>query len=274
MRYFLYFVENYIDTQKSITQKTKDDWKHTTDNYIAKAFPRVPLDKVTTEDLQSFVNQIDKERKREIIFQRIVRVFKKAYITGKIKNDVTAGLEKPERTDVKERPPLTLEEQQALLSRAKSSNVYAFVMFSIIIGSRREETIRFNFANDVDEAKRIIYINETKEKKTRRRVYTTDAFIKFLKDNLPNGRFGFRLNYPTKKVGDLMEELGIDNCLHGLRHTCSANLYFLGAKDKYRQMQLGHASIVTTNDIYTNIKENIAKSDLLELYGELYPRFD
>lgn len=80
--------------------------------------------------------------------------------------------------------------------------------------------------------------------------------------------------HPTHELGKIFQQLNIKNCLHGLRHTCSANLYFLNAKDKYRQLQLGHSSIVTTNNIYTNIKENIPKAKLLELYGNLYPIFD
>ena len=81
-----------------------------------------------------------------------------------------------------------------------------------------------------------------------------------------------------KKIKELLKKIltkiKINNCLHGLRHTCSANLYFLGARDKYRQSQLGHASITTTNDIYTNIKENIPTRYLRLVYGDLYPTFD
>ena len=269
--YFYNFYENYI--KNDLKDKTKNDWLRSIEE-IKKSFSRVPIKNLTTEDVQSFINSIDKERKREILYQRFIRVLQKAFITGKIKNDITLGLEKPARKNIKERPPLNLQEQKALLGKAKGTSIYPFIMFSIIIGSRREETLRFNFENDVDEKNNLIYINETKMKTTRRRVQTTPDFINFLKEYLPAGRFDFELSYPTKKIGELMRELKINNCLHGLRHTCSANLYFLGAKDKFRQLQLGHASIVTTNDIYTNIYENIKKSDLLEFYGGLYPKFD
>ena len=86
--------------------------------------------------------------------------------------------------------------------------------------------------------------------------------------------FNMHATTATKETKNIFNKIGIQKSLHELRHTCSANLYFLGAKDKYRQLQLGHASIVMTNDIYTNIKENIPKASLRELYGDLYPSFD
>lgn len=276
LQYFKFYIDNYVRTKK-LKQESLRSWERTADNYIAKYFPRMPLDKLTTEDIQKFINSIDKERTREIIFQQVVKVLQKAYVTGKIKKDITLGLEKPERQNIKDVPPLNIEEQQALIQKVKNTNLYAFVMFSIIIGSRREETMRFNYDTDVNENKQIIYIKGTKTKQARkapRQVKVTKAFIQFLKDYLPKGKFDFNICYPTKKIGEIFKELNIKSCLHGLRHTCATNLYFLGAKDKYRQLQLGHASIVTTNDIYTNIKENIPKTKLLEIYGDLYPKFD
>ena len=40
--------------------------------------------------------------------------------------------------------------------------------------------------------------------------------------------------------------------------------------DKHRQHQLGHASIVTTNDIYTQIELDVKADDIRELYPNLY----
>lgn len=273
LQYFKNFIETYINT-KNIKEHTKYIWKNFADNYIAKQFSKTPIDKLTTEDLQNFINQIDKERTRDMLYQAIVRVIKKAVITGILKKDITLGLEKQKRKNVQERPPLTLQEQKALLQEAKESKIYVFIMFSIILGSRREETIKFNLNTDLNEEKQLIHIKGTKTKSSDRYVFVTKEFINLLKTNLKNGCFEYQKDFYTKQTSIIFKKLNIKNCLHGLRHTCAANLYFLGAKDKYRQMQLGHSSIVVTNDIYTNIKENITKEDLLELYGDLYPRFD
>lgn len=273
IEYYKFYIVNYVNT-KQIKQHTKEVWTMLLKKYIAPAFTRIPLEKLTPEQIQTFINKIDKERTREVLYQNIVKVLQKAYVTGKIKKDITLGIEKPIKINTQVRRPLTIEEQEKLINYVKNTKLYTFVMFSLIVGSRREETIKFNLDEDLDENKQTIHIKGTKTRNADRYVYVTKSFIEFLKKNMDKNRFDFNISYPTHEVGKIFQLLGIKNCLHGLRHTCSANLYFLNAKDKYRQLQLGHSSIVTTNNIYTNIKENIPKARLREIYGDLYPSFD
>lgn len=273
IEYYKFYIENYIKTKK-YKSNTISIWQRELKSYISPNFKNQPLNKLQTEQIQSFINKIDKERTQEILFQHIIKVLQKAYITGKIKKDITLGLEKPIKTNTQVRKPLTLEEQEKLINYVKDTKLYTFVMFSLIIGSRREETIKFNLLEDLNEEKQTIHIKGTKTKNADRHVYITKEFIHFLKTNMKKNTFDFNISYPTHEIKKIFKELKIDNCLHGLRHTCSANLYFLNAKDKYRQLQLGHSSIVTTNNIYTNIKESIPPSKLRLLYGNLYPTFD
>ena len=271
--YYNFYIETYVKTKK-IKNKTINVWHRENKQYIQPYFQKMPLEKLQSENIQKFLNQIDKERTQEILYQHIIKVLKKAYITGKIKKDITLGIEKPIKTNTQVRKPLNIEEQEKLINHIKDTKLYTFVMFSLIVGSRREETIKFNLLEDLDEEKQTIHIKGTKTKNADRYVYVTKEFIQFLKTNMKANTFDFNIGYPTHELGKIFQQLNIKNCLHGLRHTCSANLYFLNAKDKYRQLQLGHSSIVTTNNIYTNIKENIPKAKLLELYGNLYPTFD
>ncbi len=273
IQYYQFYIDNYIKT-KNIKENQLKDWERQLTNDITPAFKYVKLQDITSEQIQNFISSIDKERKQEILFQRICRVLKKAYATGKTKRDVTLGIEKPERKNFQERNPLTFHEQIQLLKAIKKSKIYVFTIFSIIIGSRREETMRFDLSTDIDERKQTIHIKGTKTSNADRYVSVTKEFIQFLKNNMKKNTFDFQKSYPTHELGEIFKKFQINACLHSLRHTCSANLYFLGAKDKYRQMQLGHASMVTTNDIYTNIKENISQRKLRLIYGDLYPKFD
>lgn len=273
IQYYQFYIDNYIKT-KNIGKETVTDWQRQLSRDITAKFKYVKLKDLTTEQIQNFINGITQERKQETLYQRICKVLKKAYATGKIKRDITLGVDKPKRQNKQERNPLTFHEQIQLLKAVKNSKIYPFVIFSIIIGSRREETMRFNLNTDIDEKKQLIHIKGTKTVNADRQVKVTETFIKFLKDNMKKNTFDFQKSYPTHELGNIFRKLKIKACLHSLRHTCSANLYFLGANDKYRQMQLGHASIVTTNDIYTNIKENIAPRHLRLIYGSLYPKFD
>lgn len=271
--YFEQFYNNYVKPN-DVSESTRSEWIRTINNYIKPNFARVELKTVTTEQLQNFVNRIDKENTRGKVFQKIKRVFFKAFVTGKIKRDVTLGFDKPKNKNVKIRTPMTLEEQQRFVDVIKTKDIYTFSIFSLVVGSRREETLKFNLLTDLDEVKKRIHIKGTKTVNADRYVYVSQGFINFLKAHMEKPTFDFHQTTVTKKVRAAFEEANIDKSLHELRHTCSANLYFLGAKDKFRQMQLGHSSIRITNDIYTHIKENIPKSKLLEIYGDLYPRFD
>lgn len=273
LQYYQYFIDNFIKN-KNIGEETKKDWQRQLDKDITPVFKYIKLQDLKLEYIQNFIDKIDKERKQEVVYQRICKVLKKAYATNKIKTDFSIGLEKPIKQNTKTRMPLTMLEQIKLLKASKNTKVYAFIVFSLIIGSRREETIKFNYATDVNEKKCEIHIKGTKTINSDRYVKTTKTFLNFLKQQLPEGKFDFNLYYPTKELKKILTKIKINNCLHGLRHTCSANLYFLGARDKYRQSQLGHASITTTNDIYTNIKENIPTRYLRLVYGDLYPTFD
>ena len=275
IQYYQFYIDNYVKNKK-IGLKTQRDWQRQLSHDITAKFKFVKLEDVTTEQVQNFIDSFSStERKQEMLYQRMVKVLQKAYATGKIKRDITLGIEKPKRHNIQERKPLTFHEQVQLLKAVKNTKIYAFVMFSIIVGSRREETMRFDLSTDVDEKKQTIHIKGTKTSNADRYVTVTKEFIQFLKANMKWNTFRFNISYPTSMLGKIFKKIGIaGGCLHCLRHTCSANLYFLGAKDKYRQMQLGHASMVTTNDIYTNIKENIKPRCLRLIYGDLYPRFD
>ena len=271
--YFEYFYDSYI-ANGDLNKSTKDEWQRMIRNYIKPNFVRVELEKCTTEQWQKFINSIKKETTRGKIYHKVKRVLLKAFVTGKIKKDLTVGLEKPKQKFKQVRSPMTLEEQRLFLEEAKKSKLYAFFMFSLIAGSRREETLRFSLTRDLNENKKTIHILGTKTQHADRYIPVTQGFIDFLKANMKQDSFKMHPRTATKETKEIFRKIDVDKSLHELRHTCSANLYFLGAKDKFRQLYLGHASIVITNDIYTNIKENIPKAALRELYGDLYPSFD
>lgn len=272
IQYYQFFIDSFIKNKK-ISEHTKVDWQRQLTHDITPEFKYLKLEDVTAEKIQKFIDNIPFERKQETMYQRILKVLKKAYATGKIKRDITLGVEKPKRQNKSERSPLTFHEQIQLLKAVKNSKIYTFVIFSLIVGSRREETFRFKL-DDIDEKRLTIHIKGTKTSNADRYVKVSRAFIDFLKSNM-HEKFDFNLDYPTHELREIFKKLNIKQaCLHSLRHTCSANLYFLGANDKFRQMQLGHASIVTTNDIYTNIRENIPARRLRLIYGDLYPEFD
>ena len=100
--------------------------------------------------------------------------------------------------------------------------------------------------------------------------------ITLLKNNAERSEsenyFYYNPDYYTKKIQEIYAKAKIrDKTLHDLRHTCATNLLYLGMPDKFRQQYLGHANIVMTNDVYTNLQDDITKDGLLKLYNNLYP---
>ena len=221
IQYYQYFIDSFIKN-KNIRKTTKDDWQRQLTNDITPAFKYTKLEELTAEKIQTFLYTISGSRKRETLYQRITKILRKAYATGKIKRDITLGIEKPATFVTRERHPLTINEQIALLKKVKNTNLYAFTIFSIIVGSRREETLNFNLETDLNEKKLQIHIKGTKTENAPRYVNVTKEFVSFLKQNMKKNTFNLKLDYVTKKFTKLFKEINVENgCLHCLRHTCS-----------------------------------------------------
>ncbi|QPR67468.1 tyrosine-type recombinase/integrase [Lysinibacillus macroides] len=75
----------------------------------------------------------------------------------------------------------------------------------------------------------------------------------FIRDELQP----LRLGYPNETLKSLCKQFKIKYIkVHGLRHTYASLLFAAGAQLKEVQMQLGHARLETTANIYTHILED------------------
>lgn len=218
------------------------------------------------------------ERNKEYSFLTVRQALKQAFINKKINEDISVMLVKPKRHRKIRRTAMTLIEQQELMRvlQEYEPNVKMFITFSIILGTRRSETMRFKL-EDINNLTKRIHIKGTKTYGADRNLKITDDMIILLEQNAerkPNEfYFYYSPDYYTKIIQEIYEKAKIrDKTLHDLRHTCATNLLYLGMPDKFRQQYLGHANIVMTNDVYTNLQEDLNKDDLLKLYNNLYPK--
>ena len=247
-------------------------------NYIVPFFGNVRLDKITPMKVQEFINSIKAERNREYAYITIKQIFRQAYINDKVKENIAEKIVKPRNKTKPHKTALSLKEQQLFLERLKQEDTdyQMFMIFSLIIGSRRGETVKFEL-EDINEEKQTVHIKGTKTYGSDRRVKISQSMIKLLKINKPSNKGKYFNKHPdnySKKALEIFADCNIKGkTLHDLRHTCSTNLYYLGVQDKQRQQVLGHQSIVMTNDIYTNLQEDIDKDGLLKLYNNLYYEF-
>lgn len=261
-----------------VGETTRKRYEGLIKNYIVPFFGQTRIDKITPMRVQEFVNSIKAERNREYAYITIKQIFRQAYINDKIKENIAEKIVKPRNKTKPHKTALSLKEQQLFLERLKKEDMdyQMFMVFSLIIGSRRGETVKFEL-EDINEEKQTVHIKGTKTYGSDRRVKISQSMIELLKRNKPNNKEKYFNKHPdnySKKALEIFADCNIKGkTLHDLRHTCSTNLYYLGVQDKQRQQVLGHQSIVMTNDIYTNLQEDIDKEGLIKLYNNLYYEF-
>lgn len=254
-----------------IKQKAKENYNTTLNKYIIPELGNRSINKITFKDLQLFINnKNDKSRMQNILLQHLKAIFDYAYSNKYINSNPTTALKLPRKTNKKIIKPLTIKEQSTLLEKIKGDKLETFIYFSLIFGTRRNETLAFKI-EDINEVNQILHINGTKTENAQRDVKISKSMIEYLKSkDLTKPYFNFSSEYVTKYISRLLKDLKINKTLHALRHTTATNLFYLGYKDKERQQYLGHANINTTNNIYTFLEHNVTKDDIHKLYNNLY----
>lgn len=268
-------INNWYSTIKepNIREKSKTVYNNTLNNYIIPFLKDKDINKIKLHELQEFINNIDKERVREQIYQHVKSIFKYATASGELKTNIAEAIILPKRKNIQKRESLTIEEQKQLLTIIKDSPIEPFIMFSIIFGSRRNETMKFNL-EDINIEKQTLHIKGTKTESAERTIKISKDMIEYLYSHKKTEPyFNHQEKYYTDEVKKVLEQINPNLCLHCLRHTCATNLFYLGVPDKIRQQILGHKSIVTTNNIYTNLELDVGKNDVLKLYNNLYYSF-
>ena len=254
-----------------IGESAKEIYKSTLKHHIIPAIGDKSINKLSFKDLQMFVNTLsDKRRMQELVLQHIKAVFDYAYSNRYIKINPAIALKLPKRTIKQSVKPLTIEEQRKLLNAVKGHNLEVVIYFSLVLGTRRNETLSFKI-EDINEDKQLLHINGTKTENAQRDIKISKAMIEYLKAH-DKGKpyFKFADNNLTKQVTYFLKTIGINKTLHALRHTAATNLFYLGYQDKERQQYLGHADITTTNNIYTYLENDVTKNDIHKLYNNLY----
>lgn len=240
--------------------------KYLQDNGLDKC-----ISEIKTDDLQVAINKITKPRIKDYAVMVVKQTYKRAFQDDIISKDISQFIEKG-KVNREQGRNLTLEEQQLVLANLNKTKIGKVILFYLLTGCRRSELLAIK-REDINFEKNIILIRGTKTKNARRYVQISETFKQMLSENLDD-YLGFSKDMVAKQFRKFVKELGInDITIHSLRHTYSTNLHYLGATDKQRQGQLGHASIVITNDIYTHLDPSITKDDILKLYGDLYPNY-
>ncbi len=230
------------------------------------------LEKIKAVDIQKFYNKFARSRAKEFLILYFNSAMQKA-------EDLELILKNPCRAITKDkkihnvRVSLNYSEQEKLLNYIKGNRFEEIILFYLLTGCRRNEALTTTW-NDLNIENCCIRINGTKTETSVRDVDISQKYMQHLlklkKQSKTKHIFTFSKTVLERGVRKIFKELGIDAVIHSLRHTYSTNQYYLGTPEKQRQVWLGHASPLMTNNVYTHIDKSINSKKLVKLYRHFY----
>ncbi|MCL2861878.1 MAG: tyrosine-type recombinase/integrase [Firmicutes bacterium] len=228
-----------------------------------------PIDEYTKSDIIKFLNELPIQPKNP--FYILKKTYAEAVEEGIIERNPIATLKCPTFSKVKGRW-FKIEEQKIIHSKKHDSEMADEIDFYLMTGCRANEAP--NCEPDFDNNR--VWVNRNKTDGTSGYVKISQAYCDILRTKwhtmFKRGdgfKYGVIFRDFLIKIG--LKIKGIS--LHSLRHTFCSNLFYLGASDKYRQHAMGHKDSRMTSERYTTYDPNITKQEVLDIYGNLYPKF-
>lgn len=284
----------------NINSTTYLTYEHQLRNHFIEPLGDFRLRDLTTIQLQTHINTIDKNHSRALaraIKSRITSCLKKAVDIGLIDKNPAIGTELSKTRNNAVRA-LTKEEQDKLVDRCRREEYANIILFLLTTGLRIGEATGLTWDN-VDLKNRTLVVAQIMVEehgnprlqpypKTDNSVRTVplsgDAYA-ILKERERNNdpennvlnlvfyssTFNFRTLSNFRRYFDRMvEEAGIERKLtpHMLRHTFATRLIEQGANIKAVSQLLGHAKVTTTLNIYTEVFDD-EKIDVIDTYSIL-----
>ncbi len=218
-------------------------------------------------------------------------IFKFAVVKGYI--DYTANptlfLTPPKGAPAVTRQPLTKKEIAAVI-RHRDSDIGKLMFFCLYSGLRKGEALALQWS-DIDFKKKIIHVNKsvyyvgrlpqiksTKTKAGTRNVILLDALCGEMKNWKRESIYIFSNRGETYTNGGIQKKI-LTFCksdpdlskitLHRLRHTFCTMLYEFGVDIKDAQTIMGHADIITTQNIYTHVRDSKLERTALKINEQL-----
>lgn len=223
-------------------------------------------------DIHQFLNEIPGHRTCNYCFNVLKNVFIGAEEDGIIRRNPIANLKIPKGKTVKGKW-YNPGEQRLIYENRHTTTIGDEIEFLFLVGCRISEA-----SNVILElSKNRVYVERTKRDESSGYVRISSKYAEYLKLHWPN-MFNKPYHQYAQEFVKLLTNLKTkrqenEKPLHRLRHSFGTNIYYLGANDKLRSEMMGHKKTEITNDIYTDFDADITKKDILDLWGDLYPKF-
>lgn len=242
------------------------------------AFADVPLDKITTDDVQELLLSLKSPSARTKCKVNINQVFNKAHKSGLIKINPCDNLEIKKHKE-QHVNGLTPDQQRKFVDFTADSKYSLLFRFMLATGVRVGEALAL-YKPDVDFEGRTVSITKDvvfiggqrieQPPKTEAAVRTLPlseeicAELRELSDGLI---FPYTYNAVRLAIEKIEKQLDFKVTAHVLRHTYSDRLEEAGVPPKVKQYLMGHAKLDTTQNKYTE-----AQKHYVEAYSEAIRR--
>lgn len=242
---------------------------------VRAALGDLPIRKIEPLELMRYVNSLPRCNTTVKLFDIINGSLQKAEDFGIIKRNPCKALDRPTYEKQKRRA-FELSEQVAILD-ALPERYAAVFFFLCCTGLRIGEFLALS-PESIDYTRHYIRVEATQNLKSgehgktktqagERNIYFAGSlFTKF--DAATLGTYSY--NGIKKALCKVYKVLNLSDIsvTHSCRHTFASMLYAVGVPDKIIQRQLGHASVSTTMDVYTDILMS-GSSPILDYVKEL-----
>lgn len=236
-----------------------------------------PAEEITAGDIAAYLDRQGKQgySRRAVQMSRDIvhMIYNNAILNGTAKVNPCTAVRTP-RNLPSTRRELPDDEAIAAVKTGGGCTFGLFALICLYSGLRRGEVLALTYG-DIDRQHKVIHVTKSVEfignnphiKPPKTNAGNRDAILlDALAEQIPKGRKNdyifarsdggllTKTQY-RKRWKKYCEEIGHELTAHQLRHGFATILFEAGIDDKSAQELLGHASIVTTRDIYTHIRQ-------------------
>lgn len=222
---------------------------------------------LTTEEIQMFLNTLERGRFKEKVCTYVNSMLQQACDTSVIKNNPFKAVVKDKKVKCKSDMYL-YDDQVKIINKITGTDIEHEIITYLMCGCRPAELPQkeqFDFNNN------LLHIYGTKNDNAEHRIVEMSAEYAEYMQSYFKQRDMQPQPYVSKKFRDMCAEMKIEKAtLYRLRHTFASNHFTLQTQPKYVQQWLGHASISVTLDTYTDIDRTATKEKIIKLYNNFY----
>ena len=295
-------------SKPKIRPTTQECYENRIYNHIIPEIGKIPLCKLTQNDLQQFYARLKKGGRRRLtefygegLSDRMVRschtscrtALEKAVTEGLITANPAIGCRLPPKK-AKEMQVLTQDEIQRFLIQAHEEGYYEFFLLELTTGMRRGEILGLqwkdlNFSTGELHIRRQVVkkgaqtlISKPKTKSSIRTLILPPDMLDILAEHKKNATCEWVFPSPVKEgeprnpaslYGKFQKILKRAQCkkvrFHDLRHTFATMALENGMDIKTLSAMIGHISAETTLNIYSHITDTMQKQAAVKIDREI-----